>query len=283
MKKFFILAILLSFGILCFVEIAHAVRITLKRVVFEGPKRTEVLTLINNSDKAETYRLGWRHFRMTENKSLVAVPDDALTPDIKPVVDMIRFAPRRFTIPPKSSQQVRMMLRMPSDLPDGEYRSHFWIRPEMDPEELRLKAKAQQKASGSGTGTGVSLTMLTGVTMPVIVRKGNLDANVTMMNLQASGTKGFVTASFSLLREGQKSVYGDLDYICNPGASQYILRTTRGIAIYPEINKRNFNLRIERLFDQPHCSTLAVQYTATTGFKGKRTEILAEGITSIKQ
>ncbi|MCI5060767.1 MAG: hypothetical protein MRY79_06825, partial [Alphaproteobacteria bacterium] len=65
----------LALGILGSLNSADALRITLKRIVFEGPKRAEVLTLINNSNEEKTYRVAWRHFRMTPDKSLVAVPD----------------------------------------------------------------------------------------------------------------------------------------------------------------------------------------------------------------
>lgn len=254
-------------------EPVDALRITLKRVVFEGPKRTEVITIINSSDESETYRLGWRHFKMTADKSLVALPNDELTPEMNLVPDMVRFAPRRFTVPPRSSQQVRMMLRMPSDLPDGEYRSHFWVQPEADVDELRLKAEEDVKKKGAKGG--VSLTMLAGVTMPVIVRKGSLEATVSIQNLQASESGGFVTTSFSLVREGNKSVYGDIDYVCNEGVGEYVLRTTKGIAVYTELNQRNFNLRIEKDPSKPRCNTLSVSYYLTKGLYGDNERTLA--------
>lgn len=274
MKHKIAFLLFLIVGVFVLSESVQALRITLKRVVFEGPKRAEMLTIINSSDKEETYRLGWRHFRMTADKSLVAVPDDQLTPDIKPVVDMIRFAPRRFTVPPRSSQRIRMMLRMPADLPDGEYRSHFWVRPEADVEVLRLEAEKDVKAKGAKGG--VSLTMLAGVTMPIIVRKGDLEASVSIQNLQASESSGFVTVSFSLIREGNKSVYGDLEYICNAGAGEYLLKRTKGIAVYTELNQRNFNLRIEKNPDNPGCNSLAITYSLTNEFNGKDHELAAE-------
>lgn len=280
-KKIFIFAIIFS---VCFVATqnnAEALRITLKRVVFEGPKRAEVITIINNTDKEKTYRLGWRHFRMSPDKSLVAVPDDELTPDIKPVVDMVRFAPRRFTMPPKSSQQVRMMLRLPANLPDGEYRSHFWVRPEADVDDL--KAVAQQKQAQSGSKGSVTLQMLAGVTMPVIVRKGNLQASATIEDFSARESGGFVDASFSIVRDGNRSLYGDIDYICNRGAGEYAIKVTRGIALYTEVAQRNFNFRIEKAPNQPRCNTLSIMFSETDGFIGDTKQVLAEATASVSQ
>ena len=282
MRKLSLFIILLGFGCVVNFDTADALRLTLKRVVFEGPKRTEVITVINNSNKPETYRLGWRHFRMTADKSLVPVPEDALTPEIKPVVDMVRFAPRRFTVPPKSSQQVRMMLRTPANLPDGEYRSHFWVQPEVDLDELRREELARAKRTG--TEGGVSMIMLAGVTMPVIVRKGALEASASIQGVVAKVTGGFVEVSWSLLRDGNRSLYGDIDYVCNPGATDsYNLRVTRGIAMYSELNQRDFNLRIEKPTDRPACRSLSLSFTQTEGFEGARTVVLAEAETEVIQ
>lgn len=280
-KKILIFALIFSVCICATQNSAEALRITLKRVVFEGPKRAEVITIINNTDKEKTYRLGWRHFKMTPDKSLVAIPDDELTPDIKPVVDMVRFAPRRFTMPPKSSQQVRMMLRIPANLEDGEYRSHFWVRPEADVEELR--AVAQNEQAKSGGKSGVTLQMLAGVTMPVIVRKGALQATASVESLSARESGGFVDVSFSIARAGNRSLYGDIDYICNPGVGEYAIKVTRGIALYTEVDQRNFNFRIEKAPDQPRCNTLSIVFSESDGFIGDKKQVLAQARASVAQ
>ena len=280
-RKFFLFLALFTLGVFIVVESAQALRITLKRVVFEGPKRAEVLTIINSSNEERTYRLGWRNFVMTQDKSLVALAEGEEPPaNAKMVEDMVRFAPRRFTLAPKSSQQVRMILRTPSGLADGEYRSHFWVRPEEDVEELRLKAERRAAKEGKKSG-GVSLTMLAGVTMPVIVRKGGLSATASVTNLRATETGGYVDIGFSLIREGNRSVYGDINYVCNEGVGAYTLRTTRGIAVYTELNQRNFNLRIEKAPGQPRCSSLTVTFTQTDGFKGDTEAVLASAKTQV--
>ena len=253
---------------------ADAMKLTLKRVVFEGSKRAEVLTIINNSEKEKTYRIGWRHFRMSPDKSLVALSEDELTDDIKPVVDMVRFAPRRFTISGKSSQQVRMMLRTPANLEDGEYRSHLWIRPEADVNELKA---AQKQREPSDNKVGINIEMLAGVTMPIIVRKGNLTADASIQGLNITERSGSYIANFSLVRAGNKSLYGDLDFICNLGTSdEFFLKTSRGIAIYTEVNQRNFNMLIEKRQDQGQCRTVSVTYSRTDEYNGNKIEVLAQ-------
>ncbi len=254
---------------------ADAIAVTVKRVIFEGSKRAEVITIINNSNHKQTYRLGWKHFKMTEKKSLVAVPEDNIPPEIRPVVDMVHFSPRRFTLLPRSSQQVRMMLRMPSNLADGEYRSHLWIRPEKD-------VQAYRDSSNEGKKPGVSMKMLAGVSMPIIVRKGDLDVSAEIQDFNAVDQGGEIFTSFTLTRQGTKSAYGDLDFICNQGGNEYLLKFTRGYSLYAETSKRHVKKKIAKKPDSPKCSNLTVRYTETSGFIGKPIKVLAEAQASVQ-
>ena len=54
---------------------------------------------------------------------------------------MIRYAPRRVTVPPGGSQQIRILLRRPRDLEPGEYRSHLWIVTEQAAKEFVPEAE----------------------------------------------------------------------------------------------------------------------------------------------
>jgi len=209
--------------------------------------------------------------RITLKRVVFDEEGQPLPPEVKPVDNMVRFAPRRFTVPPKSSQQIRMMLRMPANLADGEYRSHFWVRPEADVEDIRKQIEREQR--GQGKEGGVTMKMLAGVTMPVIVRKGNLDASASIQNLQAQETPGAINVSFYLGRDGNKSLYGDIDYICN---GDYVIRTSRGNAIYTEVSGRQISLRIAKPQDKPACRNIAVKYYETDKFMGKEIGVLAE-------
>lgn len=278
MKKILLFFITFTVFLGGWIPQADALKITLKRVVFEGPKRTEVLTLINSADRPMTYRIGWRHYIMTEEESLVLIKDDEpMPPQIKPVTDMIRYAPRRVTIPPRSSQQIRLMLRTPADLAEGEYRSHLWIRPEEDVE--RFRQETAQNNQNTGRKAGVTIRLLTGVTMPVIVRKGNLSATAEVKDLVATQTEGFINTSFYISKEGNRSVYGDIDFVCNNGA--YIAHSAKGIALYDEVQGRNFKMKFEKGLDQAACNDLTVQYYETDEFLGKARKLLSEAKVSL--
>jgi len=274
-----ILFVLLAFAVglstLFVGQRADAVGITVKRVVFEDAKRADVITIINKSNKAETYRLGWKHMTMTENDGIKAIPKEALPAGVEPAEDMVRFSPRRFVLQPGESQQVRMMLRRPSGLADGEYRSHLWVRPEADVEEFKAQLKKRQK-------TGTFMKMLAGVSMPIIVRKGALDMSVDINALSAQRqSNGNFKVDFSLVRTGQKSSYGDLDLICNKGRGEYLLKFTRGISVYSELSRRNISMTVPPKQGQPACSSVTVRYTETDGFVGDPVALLAEATASV--
>lgn len=220
---------------------AEALKVTLKRAVFEGPRRTEVLTIINNSAEEQAYRLGWRMMRMTENQSMVAVDDPAQATDLKPVDEMIRYAPRRIVIPPGGTQQVRLLLRKPKDLAEGEYRSHFWIQPEA--ESVKFEPPSEEMVEAAKTKPVVQIKMLTGITIPVIVRHGKLTVKSTMTDARVSrdGDGKHMNVGFTLNREGNRSVYGDLKFFCN---GNVLAKQVKGIAVYTEISKRFMNFSI---------------------------------------
>ncbi len=280
MKKHFLLFLILSMVTVLVVSEAHAVRVTIKRIIFEGPKRAEVMTIINNSDVAETYRISWRNYMMNTEGRVRPVPEGTFPEGLKPVDDMIKFAPRRFTIPAGQSQQIRFILRTPAGLEDGEYRSHLWIRPEAKVDDVNV----EQKKQNSGQTTGVSMKILGGVTSPVIVRKGSLSATMSIDGLQVSQTPGFVDVSFNLNRAGNKSVYGALNYICNEGTpDKYVLRTTKGIGVYTEITTRQFrNKQFEKPQDKPTCSSMTVEYVEAKKFAEVGTNVLASATAPVR-
>ncbi len=272
----FILAFTISFTAISWD--ASALRISLKRIIFEGSKRAESITVMNSSSRPVTYRVGWRHFQMTEDEALVPIKNgEPLPAGIKPVTEMVRFAPRRFTLPPFEAQQVRLMLRRPKGLEDGEYRSHLWVRPEADLEDLKRRQEANK-----GKGTGVVLKMLTAVTMPVIVRKGNLSATVSFEEVSAADRGGKIDIDFSLVREGERSIYGDIILTCNPGVGGYELETKRGLAMYAEASKRNFSVSVDKQPDKAGCGEIGLSFVEKAGPTDEVLGVVATSLTSVK-
>lgn len=223
------------------IQEAWAVRISLKRVVFEGPHRTEALTLINNTNKEQIYRLDWRRYEMLQDKGLKHIEENSDSLDgIKWADSMVTFAPRRLTIPPGASRQVRMFLRRPSNLDEGEYRAHLWINTETPPEPFEPEAEGDERNI-------IRLSMNPGVSMPVFVRHGNLDAKVSITDSKfyKDEESGLYKVDMVVHREGNRSIYGDFDFICTSGDKDLVIKQSRGWAVYTELDHRNLQFKVE--------------------------------------
>ncbi|GJL86224.1 MAG: hypothetical protein DHS20C02_19990 [Micavibrio sp.] len=263
---------LLSFvaGLVSWSSDAYAIKVSLKRIVFENSKRSEILTIINNTEQEQTYRLGWRKYRMDEKKGLRAIAEGEPSNDILWADKMVRFAPRRVTIPAGGSEQVRLLFRSPADFREVEYRSHLSIVSEIRSEELDKDQQGQQS---------VRLAVQPAISLPVFVRNGNLAVTASIED--ASLTKGEdnnLTFSFVLTREGARSIYGDMDFVCSAGDKDIVLHRVRGISVYTEINKRYMSFDIP--LDTPEkqgCNNVTVRYRADPEDPQQKGATLAQG------
>lgn len=245
---------------------ALALRVTSKRVVFEGKKRADALVLINNSDEEQAYRLSLRSMRMTEDGSIVPVADGDAVADIQRADDMIKFAPRRVVMPPGGSQQVRLMFRRPESAAEGEYRSHFWIEPEHS-------AAAPEVPGESAQGTAVKISMLTGVSLPVIVRVGELAVAAAIVDGSLTrGADGSAQVQLTVTREGGRSLYGDMEFSCGGE----VVHRVNGLAVYTEVARRRMAFKLRAL--PADCAAVDVVYRAVADDAQYQGGVMAQAV-----
>ena len=170
------------------------------RVVLDGRKGTEII-LNNIGDEPATYRVSIEFLRMTEDGSLV----DATTPTDadKKAEDMIVYAPRKVTLAPHEPQAIRIAARAPQGIADGEYRVHMLFR------AIPPATPVVQTAGEPVKGVQFKLTPIYGVTIPVIVRLGNLQATAAIAGVHRDEKDGAPFVDLDLLRNGTRSVYGE--------------------------------------------------------------------------
>jgi len=202
------------------------------RVIFEGRTRTSEVALINLSDKTLTYSVSFTHIRMTETGQMQEITDPA--PGEQFADDLVRFTPRRVILEPHKTQIVRLQLREPADLPDGEYRSHLAFR--VVPSVTQA---AGAESPDTQKGISIQLTPVYGVSIPVIVRHGSLSASVALTNLSLStapasdGSGGGPQVSFQIDRAGNESVYGNIDVqLLASGKPAQVVGRLNGLAVY---------------------------------------------------
>jgi hypothetical protein len=223
------------------------------RVVLDGRRGTEVI-LNNIGDDVATYRVTVELRRMTPEGRLVdvAAPNDAE----KAAQEMILYAPRRITLPPNQPQAIRLSARAPQGLADGEYRVHMLFRAIPAP---RPQVAAEQKKV---EGVAFQLTPIYGVTIPVIVRLGNLEAKAALSNVRKVTDEGKPAIALELSRSGDRSTYGEVR-VMKAGVADPIA-VLRGVAVYTEIGQRSVVIPIDPAHAASATGQVTVQYIEPT-------------------
>jgi hypothetical protein len=204
------------------------------RIVLEKNQRSAQVELMNNGTEPVSYRINLVNRRMGENGELMEI-DQAIDGELF-AEPLLRFSPRQVQIQPGSSQIVRILVRKPSDLLVGEYRSHLQFD-RLPQAGGASSIESSQKTDGQEIG--VVITALVGASIPVILRHGDTAVSVSLSNLKmASNGTGDATPPapelmFTMNRSGTRSVYGDLvvTFTARNGATVELAKMG-GVAVY---------------------------------------------------
>lgn len=221
------------------------------RLVLNGGRGTEVI-LKNIGDETATYRVSAELRRMNPDGSLSEVVEPSANEKV--AQDMVFFAPRKVTLPPNQPQAVRVTARAPAGIADGEYRVHLLFRaiPEATPVGQADKVD----------GVAFRLTPIYGVTIPVIVRLGNLEAKAGIADVSLVDRGGQKAVSLQLSRQGARSTYGEVRVI-RPGTKEPLAQL-KGVAVYPELASRIVTIPIDSDYKGAVTGPVTVQYFEVT-------------------
>jgi len=207
------------------------------RIVFDKQQRAAQVELMNQGRTPETYRINLVNRRMGPNGEFIAIEQPG--PGEQFADPMLRYSPRQVTIPPGGSQIVRILLRKPDGLADGEYRSHLQFDRVA---EATGSSSVEDVARRGNPDVGVVIQALVGASIPVIVRQGDTHARLELAELavQAPTPAAPGVLSFQMKREGNRSVYGDLvaTFTTTAGVIFEVARAG-GVAVYvPNATRR---------------------------------------------
>ena len=215
------------------------------RVVFEGRTRAAEITLVNIGREPATYRVSLYHLRMLESgemKEIEAPDEGAPWSD-----DLVRYAPRQVTLAPNVSQVVRLQLRLPASLPDGEFRSHLLFR--AVPREDAMPERSIEKPAGDNAkGFSVRLTPIYGVSIPLIIRHGPTAATAALRNVSFQPARGGepAFAACELARAGNQSVDGNLTVTdVPPTGAPRVVGMMNGVAVYTPLARRMLRIPLQ--------------------------------------
>ena len=222
------------------------------RIVLDGRKGAEII-LNNIGDEPATYRVSIEFRRMTEKGDLT----DVATPSAadQAAEDMIVYAPRKVTLAPHEPQSIRIAARAPQGLPDGEYRVHMLFR------AIPTATPVVQPAGAPAKGVQFQLTPVYGVTIPVIIRLGNLEASAGIANVQLERRDGGAAVGLDLTRTGTRSTYGEVR-VLKAGVKDPIA-LQKGVAIYTEVGRRHVSVPLAEAYKTGVTGPVTVEYIET--------------------
>jgi hypothetical protein len=213
--------------------------ITPVRVVFEGNKQKADLNLVNTGKDTATYSISFRHYNMTEQGNLVLNEKYDTAQMFSD--QYIRIFPRSVTLSPGEGQIIILQCRRKADMKAGEYRSHLWFRSEKNYEPLE-----KDKPVLDSNQLSVTITPIFGITIPVIIRSGEVNLSSSLSNLKLETLNDTLQLlNLTINRAGNISIYGNLivEFIPVKG-KPYEIGKTKGIGVYTDISKRNVSIKL---------------------------------------
>jgi hypothetical protein len=110
-------------------------------------------------------------------------------------------------------------------------------------------------------GIKFQLTPIYGVTIPVIVRLGNLQATAGIANVRLEQKDGRDAVGLDLSRSGSRSTYGEVR-VLKPGVRDPIA-VQKNVAVYTEVNRRHVAIALDEAFKGEPAGPVTVQYVET--------------------
>lgn len=245
-----------------------------KRIVFDGTKRSESINLSNAGKDTARYIVSFVQIRMKEDGSF----ENITQPDSNQYFadPYFRIFPRNVILGPGESQVVKVQLQKTNQLIAGEYRSHLYFRAVPDVKPLGEKEIQKDMASIS-----VKLVPVFGITIPVIIRKGDTVSKVSLSNLSFQKLNDSIPViKLDFNRSGNISVYGNIRVnLLLPSGKTIKVGEVDGFAVYTPGTIRKCKIELKKGEDYSK-GKLIINYSEPAEYKGGS---IAEAELEIKQ
>lgn len=233
-----------------------------KRIVFEGSKISQEISLANIGNDTSRYVVSFVQIRLKDdgNFQIIEEPDSGQRFADK----NLRIFPRTVELAPKETQTVKIQVYQKNKLLTGEYRSHLYFRAAKENKPLD-----HQQAKDTSSKVVIKITPVYGITIPVIIRVGENTGAITLSHAALELQESAYFVNIRLNRTGNMSIYGDLrvNYISDTGK---ILEVgyIKGISVYTPNTKRDVKIELNKMrpFDH-HKGKLRITYTVSEQVK----------------
>jgi hypothetical protein len=156
----------------------------------------------------------------------------------------LRVFPRKVTLAPGEPQAIMLQCRRIANMQSGEYRSHLYVRSEKDYRPLGIKNPFKDTTLAS-----VQLIPIFGISIPVIIRTGEVNVSTSISNLKLETRQDTLQIlQLTINRTGNCSSYGNLivEYIPEQG-KPYQVGIAKSLGIYTNIDKRTISIRLTKI------------------------------------
>jgi P pilus assembly chaperone PapD len=223
---------------------SQAVHLSTFRIYLDEDNRNNSFILFNRDTQTEECKLFLGHNNFDDNGAMTE--HQGSKPPENSAKDWVRFSPRKFTLTSAHSQTVRFTMRRKANVEPAEYRSYLNVDcGVVQPEEQ---------------GKAVNITPRLVHSVPVIVRVGKLNAEISFSDFELTGHD----LSFKLLRSGTRSIYGSIT-LFNKETDKSV-SSQSGLSIYPESSNTEFLLRTKGI----PVENLVIKFSENTKYGGDK-------------
>ena len=201
------------------------------RGVIANQAQSLTFTISNPDDHTRDYAVTWLEMTALPNGTYESTAGDKIM--AQNASSYLSVSPARFSLLPRSSQQVTVKFTSDQPFPMAERRSHLLVKSSPAP-QLRKQVTGK-----------LAVDMITGVSVPVLLRAKPPKAEITISNVHLSrSTDGGLNADISIERSGPDSLYGAIRVVgrAYAQAKPGILAQIDNIAIYKELGTRTISL-----------------------------------------
>lgn len=235
-----------------------------KRIVFDETQKSQSINLSNSGKDTARYIVSFVQIRMKEDGSF----ENITQPDSNQYFadPYLRIYPRNVILGPDESQVVKVQLQKTNQLVSGEYRSHIYFRAVPDVKPLGEKEIQKDTASIS-----VKLVPVFGITIPIIIRKGESTATVSLSNLSFQKLNDSIPViKLDFNRSGNISVYGNIRVnLILPDGKTIKVGEIDGFAVYTPGILRKCKIELKKGVDYSK-GKLDISYSAPAEDKGEK-------------
>jgi fimbrial chaperone protein len=216
--------------------------ITPMRVVLGDKDRFATVTLVNTSQKTNTYTIGFRYQKMRESGSVYDTVDKSVT-DFD-LGKHLNFSPRRITLAPGAKQKVRLALRRPAEaIPPGDYRVHLEFSSVPDQNKKPNEIKTNEKR------VGAVVDIYVGFSIPVILRVGepSVTAGIEQISITRAASGAMQVVVPVTRGGGAYSILGHL-FVYHIGADgkEEVVGEVSNAHVFSEVNRRVYNVVLNK-------------------------------------